>query len=343
MFLAGNGDGTFATAVSTNTGASPSALSAGDFNRDGKLDLAVAEYNSNRVEILLGNGTGSFTPAGAFAVNAGPDSLAIADLNQDGSIDLIVGNGGAGNLSVLMGNGDGTFKPAMTVGVGAPPSTSLALATTDFDGDGNVDVAVADGSLDTVVVLRGLGDGSFAAPQVFPAGGLAPTSIAAGDINGDGVIDLATTNLFSDTVSILFGRPGGGFQTPITVRLTPIGFGGAYRLVLVDFNGDGRGDLIVVNNNLSTAAIIFGAPPGQGVLSPAVRFPTAVGVGHPAAIAVADFNRDGRTDFVIANTDANNAGVLLSACIPFAVPTLSTFAVVLLCCALAAVALQSIR
>ncbi len=112
--LLGKGDGTFAPAVAYAVGKQPASVAVGDFNRDGKLDLAVMNSADDTVSILLGNGDGTFAPQVTYAVGLFPDTLAVGDFNGDGKLDLAVANQGDNTVSVLLGNGDGTFAPQVT-------------------------------------------------------------------------------------------------------------------------------------------------------------------------------------------------------------------------------------
>src|SRR5205807_1909374 len=189
-------------------GTNPHAVAAGDFNRDGVQDLAVANLGDNTVSVLLGNGDGTFRPASAPPVSAGssPQSMVVGDFNGDGRPDLAVADYGANVVSVLLGNGNGTFRPAATTsGTGNGP---WALAVADFDGDGKLDLVVANMGDVVVSVLLGKGDGTFQQEQTFRAGS-GPSSVAVGDFNGDGVKDLAVTNYGDSTVSVLLGSGTG--------------------------------------------------------------------------------------------------------------------------------------
>jgi hypothetical protein len=146
--LLGNGDGSFQPARTSATGQYPFSLAVGDFNADGKGDLATANYDyseTNDVSILLGNGDGTFAPAVALHItDAYSWSIAAGDLNADGKLDLVTKSDdgwGYDSVSVLLGHGDGSFAAPITYDSYYGQLFSPTLA--DFNGDGNVDVAVA--------------------------------------------------------------------------------------------------------------------------------------------------------------------------------------------------------
>src|SRR5215467_10432955 len=168
----------------------PSSIAVGDFNGDGKLDLAVCNFGDWNIYVLLGNGDGTFQAARSVYVASGggfPWYVVTADFNGDGKLDLAVSNYGDNSLSVLLGNGDGTFQAPQTTPVGTNPGK---VAVGDFNGDGKLDLAVSSVANGTVSVLLGRGDGTFLPPLVTPVG---PNHwyFAVGDVNGDGRLDLA--------------------------------------------------------------------------------------------------------------------------------------------------------
>jgi hypothetical protein len=304
--LLGNGDGTFQTAVSYATGTEPVSVVVGDFNGDGIPDLAVANYSSNDFSVLLGNGDGTFQAARNFNGGPHPVSVAVGDFNGDGIQDLAIadaGNasGGGVGVSVFLGNGDGSFQFAGAFDAGSSPSS---LAVGDFNGDGLLDLAVANDSYfnGTVSVLLGNGDGSFAAARTFAAGSM-PRSVAVGDFNGDGLLDLAVANYFGGTVSVLLGNGDGSFEPAHTYAA---GFG-ADSVAVGDVNGDGIQDLAVAAGG-NTVSVLLGNGDGS-FQTTNVRY--VVG-SVPRSVAVGDFNGDGSPDLAVANQFSNDVSVLLN-------------------------------
>jgi hypothetical protein len=299
--LLGNGDGSFQPARSFSVGYYPDAVAVGDFDGNGDLDLAVANYGSNTVSVLLGNGDGSFQAAQSFAAGSGPESVAVGDFNGDGLLDLAVANGLSAHVSVLLGNGDGSFQPAVSYATGLTPAS---VAVGDFNGDGIPDLAIANYGNSTVSVLLGDGDGSFQAAQSFAAG-FSPSSVAVGDFNGDGIPDLAVANnpsLVSGTVSVLLGNGDGSFQAARSFAA-----GTSPQSVAVgDFNGDGLLDLAVAGS--SGVRVLLGN--GDGSFQ-TTNFSFVAG-GAPVSVAVADVNGDAFPDLAVANNGSNDVSILLN-------------------------------
>src|SRR5262249_13302884 len=201
--LLGNGNGSFQPAqTSWATGPYTSALAAGDFNADGKIDLAAANWgaSSNDVSILLGNGDGTFADAIDVSIPAGDSwNIASGDLNADGKSDLVLtsyDDYSGGYLNVLLSNGDGSFA---TTTYGSYPHDGQLLAPTlaDINGDGKIDVIVGAQISNTIKIFFGDGTGALQDSVNWPNGGMdsyGPDSIAVGDFNNDAVPDLVTTS-----------------------------------------------------------------------------------------------------------------------------------------------------
>jgi hypothetical protein len=194
--LRGNGDGTFQPPSGYVAGSYASAAVIGDFNADGRLDLAVTSTETKSgggggIGILLGNGDGTFQRPFFYRVGLNPQSLVAADVNGDGTLDLVAANGGQNSISVLLGKGNGSFQKAVGYLTGMNP---VFVVAADFNGDGKLDVATCDVSLETgrsdISVLLGNGDGTFQPRLGFPE--IAGSALLTGDFNGDGKPDLAS-------------------------------------------------------------------------------------------------------------------------------------------------------
>ena len=205
--LAGNGNGTFAAqqvysvSPSANVGTGPNAIVAGDFNGDGKLDLATSDAGGG-ASILLSDGHGGFGAANVFNAGTSPTGLVTGFFNGDANLDLAVVNATSDNVSVLLGAGDGTFGSATNYAVGADP---LAITAGDFNNDGKTDLAVVNADSNNISVLYGVGDGTFGAATNKPVGG-SPQAIVVGNFNGHGPIDVAVVNQADDNVSVLLDK-----------------------------------------------------------------------------------------------------------------------------------------
>jgi uncharacterized repeat protein (TIGR01451 family) len=285
----------FITRVDNST---PTALLTGDFNRDGKADLASANVGTNNVSVALGNGNGFFQTPVKFAVGTTPLSIAGADFNGDGKIDLVTANSGSNNVSILIGTGDGSFQTATHVAAGTSP---FAVTTGDFNNDGKTDVAVANNGSSNVSILLGVGDGTFQA-AVHYAAASGPFSIAAADLNRDGATDLAVAAYNVSKVAVLRGNGNGTFQAAVTYSAG----GGTASVAAGDVNGDGKIDLATANFSTNNVSILLGN--GDGTLQAATNI--AAGTA-PYSVTVGDLTNDGKADLTTANSESNNISLMV--------------------------------
>jgi VCBS repeat protein/centrosomal CEP192-like protein len=284
--LLGNGDGSLQgnTAI---PGLGDRGVT-GDFNRDGRADIAIF---SNNLDVLLGDGTGKFSLAHTYALPLPFDAVTTTDLRGAGKLDLVATSHDPTTqdwiLNVILGNGDGSFgsPTAFPQGV-VGPVTSLAFA--DFNGDHKLDLAVISGG--QLTVFLGNGDGTFASPMSFFAGSV-PTSLVTADFNNDGIVDVAVSS--SAGTGILLGKGDGTFQ-PATFPLSGVG-----TVAAVDLNGDGNVDLIAFDE------VLLGN--GNGTFKAPLPVKQPIG----GNVSLVDFDGDGKLDLV--STDgAASGGVLVS-------------------------------
>jgi len=282
-------------------------MTLGDFNEDGIVDLAVTNYLSNDVSVVLGIGGGIFQAARNIPVGRLPISVAGGDIDNDGHLDLVIANAGTNDIAVLRGQGDGTFISLGAVLAGGSP---VAVLLDDFDGDGNLDIAAIRGFPGTVAIYPGNGNGTFRAPIATGAGVAAVSSFASADVNLDGVEDLviASPDSSGSTISVLLGLGTGSFESP---RLLLANRNSA-AVAVGDLNGDGKPDIAVANSGSNNVTVLLGN--GDGSFQPGVDF--FVLGGRPHSLAIADFNGDGQPDIATANYDSNNVSVLLNAEVP---------------------------
>jgi FG-GAP-like repeat/Cep192 domain 4 len=287
-------------------GTSPQSVVTGNFNSDSYPDLAVANFSDSAITILLGNGAGTFTATALSpATGHAPASIATGDFTGSGRLDLAVANSGSNNVTILLGNGDGTFTEAASSPVAAGVQPSF-VAAGDLNGDGKLDLAVANRGSNNVTVLLGNGDGTFAPATGSPVPvGTGPQGLAVGDFNGDNKLDLAVADSGSNNLAILLGNGSGSFApaaaSPITVGVQPSS------VVAADFNSDSRLDLAVANKGSNSVTILLGN--GDGTLTPTTSSP-ATGNG-PQSVAVADLNGDSMLDLVIVNFFDHSVTILL--------------------------------
>ncbi len=288
-----NGDGTFAAGVSYsvgNTSSSFQAITLGDFNGDGKVDVAVSLSAVNvggQEVVFLGNGDGTFQSGKTSTGIEFAAAVVAGDFNSDGKLDLVIaGQTDLSNItSILLGNGDGTFQAPTTLF-----SNSGTLATADVNGDGKLDLVLLNG---VVAVYLGKGDGTFSNTHSYQSLG-GGGGLAVADFNLDGKLDIAAGNL-------LLGNGDGTFKGVSGVALSLPQYGPP-ATVVGDFNKDGAPDVAVLSAN-STKNLYILINDGTGALNLANTY-TLQEPGY--GIAAADLNGDGNLDLVVVSADPIN-------------------------------------
>ncbi len=297
-----------------------------DFNHDGIPDVAVTNYDSGDVSVLLGRGDGTFEPQLRFNATTAPVDLAVGDFNGDGIPDLVAidSQGDADStVAILLGRGDGTFEPERTfaglTGPGYPYST---VTVADLNHDGKADLVVTGSNNVTSVSFLGNGDGTF-----LHVGDSQQAILAAGaavvDLNGDGIPDLITTSRMPDSIAVGLGNGDGTFAPPTTYTSGQ----GPVALAVADIGSqatnpdgstalgppDGHPDLVVadganegngrVTTGLTGVYVLPGLVDDQGNFagfgSPILLAPGLT----PQSLALGDFTGNGATDIAFVDQD----------------------------------------
>lgn len=291
---------------STGNDSMPISVVAADFSNDGCLDVAVANYGTNSLGILLGFGNGSFSSQKIYSTgnNSNPFSIATADFNRDGKLDIVVANTGIDSVGVFLGNGDGTFS-SQDIHFTGTDSRPISVIAFDFNNDGGVDIAVANHGRGNIGVFLGYGTGRFTSQNTHLTGANSyPRSLAAGDFNNDHCRDIAVVNAGTSTVGIFLGYGDGDFssQTIYSLHMNskPIS------IVTDDLNNDGRLDIVVANADTDDVAVLLGY--GNGKFAPCMVYPIETDA-NPYSITAGDFDGDDHVDIAVANTGKNYVSI----------------------------------
>ncbi len=308
-----------------NVGQTPVAVAAGDFTNDGLNDLAVANQQDNSISILINQGNGNFTqPNNAIALGTnetGPAAIAsgvfrLTDVNHlTQPADLVIANSTSNTVTVLLGNGDGTFveAPGSPFTVGAQPR---AVVIADFNGDGQLDFAVANSGDNSISTFFGNGDGTFApfpkSPFTLATSMQEPVAMVRGNFRNLSTSrsDLAIVNELTNNVAILEASGDSTFDGTFTIATgSPFGTGTApIAIAAGDLNSDGVPDLAVVNSTDSTISVFLNN--GDATFAVAAGSPlTTTSGANPSGVIIADFTNDGVGDIAVTNQGVSTLGI----------------------------------
>jgi hypothetical protein len=256
--------------------------------------LAVADYATSQIVILLGNGDGTFQKPLRFSVPV-PVAIAAGDFDNDGNLDLaVVEYFGSGEelVAIYLGDGHGGFKKSASYESGVE---TRSVAVADFNADGNLEVAVANNA-GNVKVFFGTGKGTLKKPITYKLGGGTPVAVAADDLNGDHYPDLAVAQAGKGSIAVFLNDGTGHFLKPVKYTWN----GSAVDVKIADLRNDGRQDLVVADGAEGMAVLLNN---GDGTFGkPTIYPPLCKNCVAPEACVVADFNLDGNLDVACATS-----------------------------------------
>jgi FG-GAP-like repeat len=320
--LLNKGDGTFAPAVSypvpTSAAIRARGLTLGDFNGDGRPDVAGSGNGSNPSFYALNKGDGTFSASVELDLKLQPDDqmarlMTTADFDKDGHVDLFVPSSASSKFGIVLNGGNAQFAGDVDYPV---PVVFAAVDVGDYNGDGYPDVAIgSDASPPALYVYLNGGNGTFtAAPTKVVGSTLAADQtrsvrdLASADVNGDGKVDLIvhlqdTSAATDSSIAVLLGSGGGAFSTPATTTAARVSF----NLFAADLNGDGKRDLTLFNGLDMSADVFFGN--GDGSFAPYTTFSFGQAAGNldVGQAALADLLGNGQRGAVATVLDINAA------------------------------------
>ena len=343
--LLGFGNGSFQDQTTYFTGydSIPYSLAVGHFNKDNYSDIAVVNYGTNNVGILLGYDNGTFTSQKTYTTlsNSNPSSIVLGDFNDDNRLDIAVSNNGSGNVGIFLGHGNGSFQSQIIYPLDSNSHPEY-ITVADLNNDNELDIVITDSINGRLQVLRGYGNGSFATITtydiIYESGSM---PIAVADFNNNNQSDIIVANYGANNVLVLMDYR----IEPSTRQVNyHIGSRGITTVAVTDVNNDQIPDMIsslsqkifivnglkngtfdggsissinipvvgsqyicvgdIYNDNVG---VLLGR--GNGTFIPMTTYSTGKG-SSPMWVTLGDMNNDGRLDIVCANKHSDNIAIL---------------------------------
>jgi len=312
--LLGNGDGSFAPGVFYAAGLQVNGIAVADLDEDAAPDIVALDFTGNQIYVLFNNADGSGTfqdgllTIAAVSGRLFPSTAVIEDFDGDSHLDLAVGfgnlNNPAGSAMVTLGNGDGTFQePTFYLISSLSSPTPISINADDMNGDGTLDLVMANRNTSEIAVLPGVGNGAFGEP-INVAAALFPQALVTADMDNDGDTDTVTVNLSLD---LMVHRNGGSADLTMPPPATAAVSGSTpVSIVAADFDGDLISDVAVSFRNSDNVGIFRGKADGT------FESPAYIAVSStPTNLSVGDFNSDTIADLVVPSQDNNLVTLLV--------------------------------
>ncbi len=288
-------------------GIDPCAVAVGDFDSDGRPDLAVPNSDwlqppegTHYSHVLRGYGNGNFADAKPWDSGAAfPVGIAVGDYDGDADIDIATANFESGSAFVLTNEGGMSFDPPAAESV---PGAASSVAAGDIDGDGIDDLVVTVPGALALILNTPAGPSSGGTVDL---GELTPMHVELADLDSDGNLDLAVAvqdPLAAGQVVILHGAGDGSFPERV---VHPVGLA-PWWVASGDLDGDGDLDLAVADNGDASVSLLLGNDQGGFTAR------TVIGVCQgPQSVGIADLNLDGAADLVVGCMDSNRVEMWL--------------------------------
>ncbi|HCK71975.1 MAG TPA: hypothetical protein DHW38_10395, partial [Planctomycetaceae bacterium] len=291
-----DGNGSFDTLISYNTGTRTGSAEVGDFDGDQDIDIVVTQDLSGMVKFLWNDGEGGFTQQTTQNVGDNPRGIDAGDIDGDGDLDLVVVNVHANTVSILENEGGQSFS-SRSINVGSIP---LYAEFGDIDNDGDLDFAVTNHSSNDVRLFENDGSGEFTQKQVITTDH--PNSLAWAFIDNNTTLDLVVTSPESNNICVLLNTDDATLSDPVCYQA------GSYTdgIVIVDYDLDGTDDVVVANRQSDNISVFTND--GNGNLST-----KHIDTGNtPIYVTASDFNSDGLPDIAVGIADEQKIGIHLN-------------------------------
>jgi hypothetical protein len=318
------GGGKFGNRHDTTVPADAFPIQTADVNRDGKLDLILAETNTPVIKVYLGNGDGSFKAPSSVALTTAANGFAVGDVNNDGKVDLAVTECASYDspcdIAVFIGDGAGNFL--LTKIINTPAGNGENLVLTDFNRDGKLDLAVATRKPSRALVFFGYGNGEFHTAKTLgvsnplpPDSAESTPNLTTGDFNGDGVPDLAVMAGYvcggsacgGANITTFLSNGAGDFT--LKGHWNDSNAFGPDRMGSADLNNDLKMDLYTFNGSPWVGAIENWLRQADGSLKEGT---TNFNPSTPSSVEFRDMDLDGRHDMVAADWMSAGAWVAIN-------------------------------